>query len=299
MEALEKKKENLNIFLKIPPKCRLKDEESLIDKAFNRKKKYDDPYNQIEDKVGVRFVVLLQNDIRKICDIIEHQDSEWSCEGCRHFEKEREENPLLFTYQSVHYVIRPKNETDINGVKISVSTPCEVQIRTLLQHAHAELTHDAIYKTKKVVKPKIHRTVAKSMALIETTDDFFENVTAMLNHGPLEEHKILEQLDGLYFTFTNIQSHNQKSTIAVWDTFERFIDENLVNKIQEMVKEFPNIPKMIKEHYAENAFYHQSTVFFVYWLLENKRNRLLSDWPLPMKILEPMAIDLGISLSNR
>jgi hypothetical protein len=150
-----------------------------------------------------------------------------------------------------------------------------------------------------VVKPKIHRTVAKSMALIETTDDFFENVTAMLNHGPLEEHKILEQLDGLYFTFTNIQSHNQKSTIAVWDTFERFIDENLVNKIQEMVKEFPNIPKMIKEHYAENAFYHQSTVFFVYWLLENKRNRLLSDWPLPMKILEPMAIDLGISLSNR
>ena len=172
-KKLEKRGNNLDEFLKIPAKCRLKEDGSLLDKAFYRPgKDYSDPYNQIEDKVGVRFVVLLLKDIKEICNVVQEHNI-WVFDACKHFDEDKERDPLLFTYQSVHYIRKPKELMDIDGLSIPASTSCELQIRTLLQHAHAELTHDAIYKAKRTVQPKVQRTVAKSMALIETTDDFF------------------------------------------------------------------------------------------------------------------------------
>lgn len=295
-QVLESRGKNLDDFIKIPAKCRIKDDKSLIDKAFYRPdKNYSDPYNQIEDKVGVRFVVLLLGDIIEICNIIE-ENEEWDFTKCKHFEEDRERDPLLFTYQSVHYILQPKKEIVLEGFSIPVSTPCEVQIRTLLQHAHAELTHDAIYKNNATVRPKVHRTVAKCMALIETTDDFFIDVTKLLNFGPLEEHKILERLDGLYLSATGIKSHTQKSSIIIWDVFEQVINEDLLDKIQSMLVENDFLPEIIKKRYIESSFYQQSTVLFVYWMLKKKKKRLLKDWPFSRELLEPLAIDLGISL---
>lgn len=287
---------NIDCFLKTTAKHRLKDDATLIDKAFYRAgKDYDDPYNQIEDKVGARFVVLLLDDIKEICNIVEKTD-DWSFDACKHFADEKEKEPLLFTYQSVHYILRPKEEISYNSRIISTSTSCEVQIRTLLQHAHAELTHDAIYKAKRTVQPKVHRTVAKSMALIETTDDFFTEVTRLLNHGPLEEHEIIKRLDGLYLNLTSFNSYNQKSSIVIWDTFEQFINNNLINEIQKLIIENSFLSDIIKTRYSENPFYQQSTVLFIYWLLKNKKKRLLSDWPLQKSTLEPFAVDLGVSI---
>jgi putative GTP pyrophosphokinase len=52
--------ESLNLdvatFIKIPAVPRLKDDNSLLGKAFHRSKPYQDPYLEIEDKVGLRFV---------------------------------------------------------------------------------------------------------------------------------------------------------------------------------------------------------------------------------------------------
>ncbi|MBC3911583.1 GTP pyrophosphokinase [Undibacterium umbellatum] len=294
--ALKSKNKDLDSFLKIPAKCRLKDDTSLIDKAFYRpEKKYEDPFNEIEDKVGVRFVVLLLNDIKEICDLIENSPM-WTFDACKHFDKDKETSPLLFTYQSVHYILRPRNDIQTDSVLVPSTTPCEVQIRTLLQHAHAELTHDAIYKAKRTVKPGVHRTVAKSMALIETTDDFFASVTAQLNYGPLEEFGILDKLDNIYFTNTGMHSHTQKSSLLIWDKFEQCVNGQLVKNIQKFLDTDSHIFKIVKDNPASNILYSQSTLLFVYWMLKKKKARLLSDWPLSRKILESLAHDAGISI---
>lgn len=69
----------LDYFLKVAATPRLKTESSLVDKALHRSKIYKDPYNNITDKVGIRYVVLLTSDIKKICNIIEsaHCKSYW------------------------------------------------------------------------------------------------------------------------------------------------------------------------------------------------------------------------------
>lgn len=296
-DALRSKVENINNFLKIPAIHRLKDEKSLVDKAFYRpEKSYSNPYVEIEDKVGVRFVVLLLEDIRTVMQIIESTHA-WIHETARNFEEEKKKSPLLFTYQSVHYIVRPKNDVSAHGEIIPAGLPCEVQIRTLLQHAHAELTHDAIYKSKRTVEPTVHRTVAKSMALIETTDEFFETVTNKLNSGPLQEHHILERLDSLYLSFIEMTPHSQKSALTIWDEFEDLINNELVENIQKFIVDDNAFLKNIIQHkYSDNIFYQQSTVFFVYWMLKKKKQRLLSDWPLAREILEPLAVDLGVSI---
>ncbi|WP_144780530.1 GTP pyrophosphokinase [Marinobacter maritimus] len=282
-------------FFKVLPSVRLKDDGSLVDKAFYRPgKNYSDPYAQIEDKVGVRFIVLLLEDISSICKIIESEKI-WEFDRCKHFDEDRAKEPLLFTYQSVHYILRPKIDLEFDGVNIPRSTACEVQIRTLLQHAHAELTHDAIYKSKRTVQPAVHRTVAKSMALIETTDEFFADVTTQLNFGPAQEHAIPQRLDGIYTGITGYKPHNQKSSIVIWDAFEQFLDECLIDNIQRFVESNPHIPEVIKSRYHFSNLYQQSVVLFVYWLLKRKRRRLLRDWPLPKEILEPLANDVGVS----
>ena len=79
-------------FLKIAGLPRRKDDDSLIGKAFHRNKQYKDPYVDIEDKVGVRFVVLLTQDIRKIQNVIEAVPRwKWSLD--KDFEADRETRP--------------------------------------------------------------------------------------------------------------------------------------------------------------------------------------------------------------
>lgn len=127
---------DINAFLKIPVIARVKDENSIIAKAFLRQDKhYTNPYEQITDKVGIRFVVLELSEISIIKDIIE-KHSDWETSKDVDFETIRDEKPELFVYQSVHYIVRNCNELEYNGVVIPAQTPCEVQIRTLLQHAY-------------------------------------------------------------------------------------------------------------------------------------------------------------------
>lgn len=294
--ALSVRGRDLESFFKVQVKPRLKSDKSLIDKAFYRpEKSYSDPYAQIEDKVGIRFVVLLLDDISEICEVIEGSEC-WSFDGCKHFEQDRINSPLLFSYQSVHYILRPNEDVEFNGEKIPAGTPCEVQIRTLLQHAHAELTHDAIYKAKKEVHPEVHRTVAKSMALIETTDDFFSQATRRLSYGPLKEYGVVEGLDLLYFQFSGLKSTSQRSASIIFDEFECFIDGSLLGEVSELIMQRPFLADKLKERYFSDLFFTQSVVLFVYWMLVNKKRRLLHDWPLSRAPLELMATDLGVSI---
>lgn len=288
---------NINDFLKIPATARLKENASLLDKAFYRPNKlYDNPYYDIEDKVGARFVVLLLADIQEICEIVENSPI-WAFDQCKHFDQDREKDPLLFTYQSVHYILRPNTPLSIDDQTIPVTTTCELQVRTLLQHAHAELTHDAIYKAKRAVRPGVHRTVAKSMALIETTDDFFSEVTQKLNYGPLEEFGISKRLDGIYRSLTGLESQPLKSSIVIWDIYENYLDQDLVERIQGFLEQpqYAGLSEVIIRRYTENNLYQQNIVLFLYWMLINRKRRLLQDWPFEKEYLDPLAVDLGIS----
>ncbi|MCY6483889.1 hypothetical protein OW763_05950 [Clostridium aestuarii] len=302
---LEERVDNIKEFLKIPCEPRVKKTESLIEKAFYRDKNYINPYDEITDKVGIRFVVLIVENIRIIKDIIE-ENKQWEVSKDRDFEKEREENPTIFDYESVHYIVRNKEQLNLKDAIIQARTPCEIQIRTLLQHAYSELTHDTIYKPKTKVNSSVKRIVARSMALIETTDSLFKEVNNMIFEEEKEYIDLLPELKAIYSEIINLEfEYEKKLNIFILDSYKEILKDIKAKDIRSFVydncniKKNYNIKEIIKENYHTNLIYRQPIVILIYYLIRKKRNVCRKFWPFPPDELECFYTDLGYSFNYK
>jgi putative GTP pyrophosphokinase len=290
---------HIDVFLKIPATHRVKDTESFISKALYRDKGYANPYEDITDKVGVRFVVLLQEDIEMIKNIIKNAGF-WSCEETRDFEKERLENPTMFIYQSVHFVVKNTNEITIDNIQIPPQTPCEIQVRTLLQHAYSELTHDTIYKPKTRVDPLAHRLVARSMALIETTDDIFSNVNRTLGKMAEEMTNTLQELLQLYSVKVSqdvMRENEPKFNQFILDSIKPLLDSIKVEDVKTFLDANTFITDNVKLRRNTSFIFKQPIVLLLYYLAKIQQVKLKDNFPLPVSNIQTIYTDLGISMS--
>lgn len=283
----------LDYFIKVPAKPRLKAENTLIDKAFHRNKDYADPYANITDKVGMRFVVLLTGDITRVCSVIESCNELWNHSKDRDYEVERLAKPLEFSYQSVHYIV--KAATDINhaGTTIPAGTPCEIQIRTLLQHAHSELTHDTLYKPKTTARPEVKRTVAKSMALIEATDEFFVQAMESLNKVVATQTDLLRLLEKIYAEGVGTPAGSERSNQLVIDAFAEKLPADWQAAIPEFFQAKGFIFDRVKERRDTSHFFRQPVVLLAYYLTSTKPEQTKETWPLDTADLALVFSDLG------
>ena len=285
--------EKVNLFLKIPPEPRTKDINSIISKAYYRNKNYTDAYNDITDKVGVRYVVLLVKDINIISNIIVKCPL-WKNSKDRDFEEEKLKNPLVFDYQSVHYIVTNVNEFIVDGLIIPVDTPCEIQIRTILQHAYAELTHDTIYKPKTKATPDIQRLIAKSMALIETTDDIFSNVEEELRKSDKEFNNVIEKLEGLYKVFAP-EDFEKNMNLFILDAYRDLLNKIDLKDVDKFIRETKSLQGIINKKRNELLLYRQPIVLLLMYLVVHQRNDCKNLWPLTDFELRPLFTDLGVA----
>jgi ppGpp synthetase/RelA/SpoT-type nucleotidyltranferase len=286
------------IFVKISPRPRLKGDDSLLGKAFHRGKPYADPYAEIEDKIGVRFVVLLASDVLKLQKVVESgQLWHWSLD--KDYEQDREQRPLEFAYQSKHYVLRARENITDGCVTIPSQTPCEVQLRTLLQHAHSELTHDNIYKVQSgtPVSSTVQRTVAKSMALIEAVDDFFERAIQQLGEATAAERAAMQSLSQLFQKFVGLAPGNDKSNALVLHALRQQIAPDLHAQIETMLQGKPFILDNIRARYGSILAFRQPWILFAYLQVDRQPNQTQDNWPLTPSEISPVYTDLGKRMS--
>ncbi|MDZ7583800.1 MAG: RelA/SpoT domain-containing protein [Thiobacillus sp.] len=287
----------LSEFLKVPVKPRLKETKSLVDKALFRQKNYQDPYADITDKVGMRFVVLLTSDIKKVEQAICESDN-WSSSKDRDYEEERKAKPLEFAYQSVHYVVRAARDVTVNAITVPAGTPCEIQVRTLLQHAHSELTHDSIYKPKRTASPEIQRVVAKSMALIEATDDFFEQVMVDLGNATGPERNAISVLSKLYRECVRLAPEAQKSNLLIVDAFSDQLNEDIEVSLGKLFQSKPYVIERVAERAVDQHLYRQPAILLAYLMATLFPSATKQRWPLTPEELRPVYRDLGLSIDD-
>jgi putative GTP pyrophosphokinase len=218
-------------FIRIPPVPRIKDEEALLQKAFYRDKGYANPYDDIEDKVGVRFVVLLEADVQILREKVEAETACWSSVKARDHETEIASNPYEFVYQSVHFVVRSTEGQFFGDNGIPEAIPCEIQIRTLLQHAYSEVTHDTIYKPSVRTTPVMKRAAAKSMALIEATGDYFTTLDQLIAAQVRPLQNLNAFLEARYEELVGVPSAGPKSPLngLLLDRYGHGIDLNVLH----------------------------------------------------------------------
>lgn len=184
-------------FVKLLSRHRLKDEKSFLYKAFYRKKVYQNPLLEIEDKIGTRVVLLKSDEIELVSKLI-LECKDWNAKISKHLRSEVEDQPKIFDYQSMHIIVSPNDTYEHDNKKVLT---CEIQIRTLLQHAFAEVSHDSTYKGPYKNDAEIIRHLAKSMALMEATDDYFARIFSLMADEKREYTVYIKELAKIFKQF--------------------------------------------------------------------------------------------------
>lgn len=148
---------------------RAKDLEKFIKKA--RKEKYTDPINQIKDMAGARVITYLESDVAKVADVIK---SLFAIDPENSLDKSQLLRSNELGYRSVHYVAKfPKERLALPENKKYKDLPFEIQIRTILQHAWAEIEHDRNYQLAGKLPTPLERRFYLMAGMLEMADREF------------------------------------------------------------------------------------------------------------------------------
>lgn len=283
-------------FLKIPAKHRVKDTTSFVAKALHRGKNYRDPFTDIVDMVGARFVVLLSSETVMLDAILEAAP-EWQFSKDRDFERARVDRPQLFDYESNHYIVRNERAREHEGVVVPAETACEVQIRTLLQHAYAELSHDRLYKPECQVPDRVRRLVARGSALLETTDHVFCEVSNTIGDA-LQALQAAHAAAIAACATNNVPLTGTTSdvTFRLLEQFAQLVTEITPASLQELMHKRDYVPSKMRERSNTSVLFSHPAGLISYWLVDRLEGAIVERWPFDRLLLEQIAADLGISL---
>lgn len=287
-------------FLQLPPKPRVKETDSFLEKALIRKPK-EDPLSEITDQVGIRFVVLLLEDIDRIGKIIESDI--WIWQKDRDHEAERLANPDYFAYQSDHYVIRTKEQLDFEGLTIPGNLPCEIQIRTILQHAYAEMAHNSDYKPSIILpeedRRRVKRSLAKGSALIETTDDVFKEIKNRLREYNASIDALLTASAAIYTSITGEPSLATTTFgVVVTEAFRSLLKGVTPDHLKEWAGARSWLGSRLIEKRSESVFYRDPIVILLGWLITENEMTVPKLWPVDSEYLEDYYLLLGVSTNE-
>ena len=283
-------------FLKIAPEPRVKGMGSAIGKII--RKNYSAPVEQMTDLVGVRFVVLFKSDIEVISQIIEGSTL-WNASLDRDYDDEIKEEPNHFDYQSKHYILRANGNIPYGSLTIPNQLACEIQLRTILQHAYAEIVHDNIYKPTGVVPHKSKRLVARSMALMETTDDLFTDTIKELEIANTLRNETYLLILNEFTTFVDT-THSEIDidfNYSVIDLLKDKIKKINDDSLSDFLKSKPYIKNRIVARYGKHFLFTQPSVLLLYFLATDWDTEIKRDWMFGSlrKELDMVFSDLGIA----
>jgi putative GTP pyrophosphokinase len=149
---------------------RVKDKESFVEKID--RKNYEKPFDDIEDICGIRIICYYQSDVDKIAEIISKE-----FEVLENQDKEELLEADQFGYRSTHFIVKIKKEwlkaPNYRGLE---DLKAEIQIRTVLMHAWAEIEHKLAYKKKSHIPDKFRRKLSRISAKLEEADEQFEEL---------------------------------------------------------------------------------------------------------------------------
>ncbi|MDR1933265.1 MAG: tetratricopeptide repeat protein [Spirochaetales bacterium] len=163
-------------------KRRLKTFDSLFEKVLRKAKELNskpDRHAELErdnsvlitDLIGMRIICAFGEDAVRVEDLIRGR-----FEVVERERKGEDYSPREFGYEAVHLIIKLAGRTTIAGVT-QEEVLCEVQLRTILQDAWAEVEHELLYKAEFTpFDEPIRRRLAAVNANLSLVDTIFQEI---------------------------------------------------------------------------------------------------------------------------
>ncbi|WP_426108543.1 GTP pyrophosphokinase [Pseudomonas sp. TWR1-1-4] len=265
---------------------RVKDCESVVNKV--KRKGYKDPVKQLTDLTGIRIIVFFESQVSRVAELIGEA-----------FKVDLENSSIKdasllvnqMGYRSSHYVcdlgpIRkdlPEYE-GLDGLKF------EFQVRTVLQHAWAELAHDRNYKFSGKLPPAAERKLYLYAGMLELADRGFDELSSEIDSyiRDVQRGVVAGDLD------MEINSINLGEFIDEWTRVNRYplehldLKEGLGDLIEELrlfgVSTLAELNEIIPGDYASksNELGVTTTIYGVVrdWMLISDWRRYLANVPL-------------------
>ncbi|MBB6098868.1 ppGpp synthetase/RelA/SpoT-type nucleotidyltransferase [Deinobacterium chartae] len=167
---------------------RIKNRESLALKLSRPDKVYTS-LRDVHDIVGIRIITYFEQDVAAIARLIER---EFEVDWAHSSNKGESLDPNVFGYRSVHYIVSFSGErTRLREYERYRGERFEIQIRSILQHAWAEIEHDLGYKSEEEVPREIVRRFSRLAGLLELADEEFNEIRRLKNAYVSRVHSMI------------------------------------------------------------------------------------------------------------
>ncbi|MGD0262411.1 MAG: RyR domain-containing protein [Verrucomicrobiota bacterium] len=173
---------------------------SFAEKVLRKRRSYanakgalsSDPLTRMTDLCGARVIVHTSDQVRAVCQFIEEA---FDIDRPNSVDHSQRQKPAEFGYRSVHYIVsvnparlRAPVPKEILGPQAERQIPpailglkAEIQVRTLLEHAWADIAHDLTYKAELKVPDRIQRQFHALAAVVEVADGEFGRLVDILD----------------------------------------------------------------------------------------------------------------------
>jgi ppGpp synthetase/RelA/SpoT-type nucleotidyltranferase len=198
---------------------RAKEIDSVQIKSNNDK--YNNPISQIQDFAGIRVITYVEDEVEQVCKVIEKNFK---------IDKENSSNKSddlgidKVGYKSVHYVATLKNDRlKLPEYQQYKGKSFEIQVRTILQHAWAEIEHDRNYKFSGKLPNDISRR--------------FKILSGALEMADREFNSISKEIDSIS---QNVKERTQSGDLDIplsSTTLTQFINDRFHSLVQSMEEE--------------------------------------------------------------
>jgi ppGpp synthetase/RelA/SpoT-type nucleotidyltranferase len=236
----------------------------MLDDALEKidRKKYRDPRQQLTDLSGIRVITYLEEQVGQISAVINEL---FEVDKANSLDRTEILGDDKVGYRSTHFVCTlgskrselPENEA-IGRLKF------EIQVRTVLQHAWAELAHDRSFKFGASLPTKIQRKLNLHSGMLEIVDRAFDeiakeidNYAQSINARPIEQISETDlnsiSLDRYLDETSRTFSIKIRKTEIPTDVFEELANFGIkkIGDLEKITK--PEYIKLIKEEGAINS----------------------------------------------
>ena len=201
---------------------RVKSLESISKKI--QRKNYSDPKSQLTDLGGVRVIVFFESDLQRVAEIIK---GAFSVDAQNSSDKVKKMSVDQIGYRSLHFVCDMGAERcKLPEYKNLAGLKFEFQVRTVLQHAWAELAHDRNYKFSGKLPEEAERKLYLYAGMLELADKGLNELSREMDQYISQVAHEIERGE----FFGELNSVSLPGFVAAWASKHKVVLKNYETK---------------------------------------------------------------------